>query len=51
MNSLSLTPHAYVLAVHDLAGSTAYFVDVLGLEKDRNDAAKWQAVVREGSVL
>ena len=41
-----LSPHAYVLAVHDLAGSTAYFVDVLGFEKDWNDADNWQAVKR-----
>ena len=26
----ALRPHAYVLAVHDIAGSAAYFADVLG---------------------
>jgi predicted enzyme related to lactoylglutathione lyase len=42
----SLAPHAYVLAVHDLAGATAYFVDVLGFATDWDDPGKWQAVVR-----
>ena len=42
----SLTPHAYVLAVHDIAGSTAYFTDVLGFANDWNDGDNWQAVVR-----
>ena len=46
MTGPSLEPHAYVLAVHDLAGSTAYFVDVLGFSKDWNDADNWQALVR-----
>jgi predicted enzyme related to lactoylglutathione lyase len=41
-----LTPHAYVLAVRDLKGSTAYFVEVLGFAKDWNDGDNWQALVR-----
>ena len=48
MTHPSLSPHAYVLAVHDLAGSTAYLVDVLGFAKDWNDGDNWQAVVRDG---
>ncbi len=48
MSEPSLRPHAYVLAVHDLAGSTAYFVDVLGFAKDWNDGDNWQAVIRDG---
>lgn len=44
----SLRPHAYVLAVHDLAGSTAYFTDVLGFAKEWNDGDNWQAVTRDG---
>lgn len=44
----SLRPHAYVLAVHDLAGSTAYFTEVLGFAKDWNDGDNWQAVIRDG---
>ncbi len=44
----SLRPQAYVLAVHDLAGSTAYFIDVLGFAKDWNDGDNWQAVIRDG---
>lgn len=41
-----LTPHAYVLAVRDLEGSTAYFVEVLGFAKDWDDGDNWQALVR-----
>jgi hypothetical protein len=37
------------LAVHDLAGSTDYFVNVLGFAKDWDDPGNRQAVVR-GSV-
>ncbi len=46
MSGPALRPHAYVLAVRDIAGSTAYFVDVLGFSRDWNDADNWQAVVR-----
>jgi uncharacterized glyoxalase superfamily protein PhnB len=35
-----------VLAVHDLAGTTAYFVETLGFSKDWNDGDNWQAVMR-----
>ncbi len=45
----TLTPHAYVLATHDLAAATRYFVDVLGFEKDWSDADRWQSV-RRGDV-
>ena len=48
MTEPKLLPHAYVLAVHDLKASTAYFVDVLGFAKDWNDGDNWQAVVRGG---
>lgn len=34
----TLQPHAYVLAVHDLAG----------FAKDWNDGGDWQAVIRDG---
>ena len=46
--SATLRPHAYVLAVHDLPGSTAYFTDVLGFAKEWNDGENWQAVIRDG---
>jgi catechol 2,3-dioxygenase-like lactoylglutathione lyase family enzyme len=46
MGDPGLRPHAYVLAVRDLAGSTAYFTDVLGFSKDWNDGDNWQALVR-----
>lgn len=42
----TLRPHAYVLAVNDLPGSTAYFVDVLGFAKEWNEGESWQALVR-----
>jgi uncharacterized glyoxalase superfamily protein PhnB len=42
-----MKPHAYVLAVHDLAGSVAYFSDVLGFTKDWQDEDRWQALVRD----
>jgi uncharacterized glyoxalase superfamily protein PhnB len=48
MTPPNLKPHAYVLAVHDLVGSTAYFVDVLGFSREWNDADNWQALVRDG---
>lgn len=44
----SLKPHAYVLAVRDLAGSTAYFTDALGFARDWNDGDNWQALTRDG---
>ena len=49
MSEPQLHPHAYVLAVHDLAGSTAYFRDVLGFEPEWRDGGNWQAL-RRGQV-
>jgi uncharacterized glyoxalase superfamily protein PhnB len=46
LNKPELRPHAYVLAVRDLAGSTAYFVEMLGFSKEWNDGDNWQALVR-----
>ena len=46
MTDPGLRPHAYVLAVRDLAGSTAYLVDGLGFAKEWNDGDNWQALVR-----
>jgi hypothetical protein len=43
-----LRPHAYVLAVHDLAGSASYFVDVLGFAVQWTDGDNWQALKRGG---
>lgn len=48
MTKPTLSPHAFVLAVHDLNGSTTYFIDALGFEKDWNDGDNWQALVRGG---
>ena len=46
MSDAEITPYAYVLAVHDLAGSTAYFSDVLGFALEWNDEDRWQALKR-----
>ena len=46
MTGPPLKPHAYVLAVQDLARSTAYFVDVLGFAMEWRDGDNWQALVR-----
>ena len=43
----ALKPQAFVLAVHDLPGSTAYFCDVLGFAKDWQDGDRWQALRRD----
>jgi predicted enzyme related to lactoylglutathione lyase len=48
MTTPRLNAHAFVLAVHDLPSSTAYFIDVLGFAKDWNDGDNWQAVIRDG---
>jgi catechol 2,3-dioxygenase-like lactoylglutathione lyase family enzyme len=49
MSDAELIPYAYVLAVHDLAGSTAYFREVLGFTLEWNDGDGWQAL-RRGQV-
>jgi catechol 2,3-dioxygenase-like lactoylglutathione lyase family enzyme len=46
MSEPDLYPHAYVLAVRDLASSTDYFVEVLGFSKEWNDTDNWQGLVR-----
>ncbi|HEX9160019.1 MAG TPA: hypothetical protein VF835_07305, partial [Rhizomicrobium sp.] len=47
MTNARLNPHAYVLAVHDLEGSSAWFVDVLGFRKEWGDAQHWQGLIRD----
>jgi catechol 2,3-dioxygenase-like lactoylglutathione lyase family enzyme len=46
MNEPELKPHAYVLAVRDLAGAVAYFVEILGFAREWADADNWQALIR-----
>lgn len=46
MSESELRPHAYVLAVHDLAGSTAYFTDVLGFAAEWRDEGRWEGLRR-----
>jgi catechol 2,3-dioxygenase-like lactoylglutathione lyase family enzyme len=48
MTAPSLTPHAYVLAVHNLAASAAYFVDILGFAIEWEDGDNWRALTRGG---
>jgi uncharacterized glyoxalase superfamily protein PhnB len=48
MSAPSLDPHAYVLAVHDLAAETAYFVDVLGFAVEWREPGNWEGLVRGG---
>jgi uncharacterized glyoxalase superfamily protein PhnB len=46
MTRPDLRPHAYVLAVHDLAGSSAYFADVLGFTMEWNEGDHWHCLSR-----
>ena len=46
MNKPDLQPHAYVLAVRNLAQSVGYFVEVLGFSTEWADGDNWQALVR-----
>ncbi|HEY0436460.1 MAG TPA: VOC family protein [Phenylobacterium sp.] len=46
MTQPSLYPHAYILAVHDLASEAAYFVDVLGFAREWSDPGNWEGLVR-----
>jgi hypothetical protein len=48
MPAPDLSPHAYVLAVHDLSGSAGYFIDVLGFAKEWSDDDNWRGVKRDG---
>jgi catechol 2,3-dioxygenase-like lactoylglutathione lyase family enzyme len=48
MANPQLRPHAYVLAVRELAKSAAYFVDVLGFSLEWADADNWRGLVRDG---
>jgi predicted enzyme related to lactoylglutathione lyase len=48
MTGPQLRPHAFILAVHDLEGSTAYFCDVLGFEREWRDPDNWEGLARDG---
>ena len=48
MPQSDLRPHAYVLAVRDLLGSAAYFVQLLGFTLEWADGDNWQALTRGG---
>lgn len=47
MSHIKLNPHAFVLAVNDLAGSADYFINVLGFELEWKDGTVWQGLVRD----
>jgi len=49
VNESDLRPHAYVLAVHDLIASAAYFSDVLGFSTEWVDGDRWHTL-RRGEV-
>ena len=46
MTGPHLSPQAYVLAVHDLDGSAAYFIDALGFTQEWEEPGNWRALVR-----
>ena len=48
MKEPALRPHAYVLAVHDLAAATAYFIEMLGFSRERTDPGNWEGLIRDG---
>lgn len=48
MNPPTLKAQAYVLAVHDIHGSAAYFEEILGFRPEWNDGDNWRALVRDG---
>jgi catechol 2,3-dioxygenase-like lactoylglutathione lyase family enzyme len=49
MTEPQLRPHAHVLAVRDLAGSAAYFTDVLGFVAVWREEGHWEGL-RRGEV-
>jgi len=49
MTDAELIPYAYVLAVRDLTGISAYFREVLGFTLEWKDGDRWQAP-RRGQV-
>jgi len=46
MSGPTLHPHAYVLAVHDLAAEAAYFVSVLGFSPEWREPGNWEGLIR-----
>ncbi len=49
MTDAELIPYAYVLAVRDLTGISAYFREVLGFTLEWTDGDRWRAL-RRGKV-
>jgi catechol 2,3-dioxygenase-like lactoylglutathione lyase family enzyme len=48
MTGPSLKPHAYVLAVHDLAAEAAYWTEILGFSRSWNEPGNWEGLIRDG---
>ena len=46
VNGPTMRPHAFVLAVHDLAETAAYCIDQLGFTREWHDEARWEGLVR-----
>ena len=44
--SPTLRPHAFVLAVHDLAGTAAYCIDRPGFAREWCDPGRWEGLIR-----
>ena len=42
-----LSPHGYVLAVHDLHREAAYYIDQLGFSIEWEDADNWRGLIRD----
>ena len=42
-----LSPHGYVLAVHDLQREAAYYIDQLGFSLEWEDADNWHGLIRD----
>ena len=42
-----LSPHGYVLAVHDLQREAAYYIDQLGFSLEWEDADNWRGLIRD----
>ena len=42
-----VSPHAFVLAVHDLASEAAFYIERLGFTVEWEDADRWRGLIRD----
>ena len=47
MSNTKLWPQGYVLAIHDLTGEAAYFIERLGFALEWEDEDRWRGLVRD----